>query len=49
MTEIKGKYKKDGTKDLGGRRHLGDVPQNEMFGLSVHQAQKRCGSHTRII
>jgi hypothetical protein len=40
MTETRGKYKKDGTKDLGGRRHLGDVPQNEMFGFNTTPGSK---------
>ena len=40
MTETRGKYKKDGTKDLGGRRHLGDVPQNEMFGFKCAPGSK---------
>lgn len=37
MTETRGKYKKDGTPSLqgegGGRKFLGDAPQNEMFGF----------------
>ena len=43
MTETQAKYrkvKKDGTPDLGGRRHLGDVPQNEMFGFKCTPGSK---------
>jgi hypothetical protein len=40
MTERRVKYKKDGKPDLGGRRHLGDVPQNEMFGFKCTPGSK---------
>ena len=40
MTETRVKYKKDGKPDLGGRRHLGDVPQNEMFGFKCTPGSK---------
>jgi hypothetical protein len=40
MTETKHKLKKDGTKDLGGRRFLGDIPQNEMFGFKCTPGSK---------
>ena len=40
MTETRLKYKKDGKPDLGGRRHLGDVPQNEMFGFKCTPGSK---------
>ena len=44
MTETRGKYKKDGTPSLqgegGGRKFLGDAPQNEMFGFKCTPGSK---------